>query len=152
MKLDLLRLLTPANVFLALEAETKEGVIEEMIRGLTDAGLIDDYDAALAAVLDRERRMSTGLEKGVAVPHGKTDSVATLVCALAVKREGVDFASIDGEPVRIIVMTISPAARMGPHIQFLAEITGLLKSVVRRERIVNASTVDEILSVLRDES
>ena len=140
MKLDLPKLLTPANIFLDLEAVTKEGLIEEMIGRLSGANLIADRDAVLAAVLSRERRMSTGLEKGVAVPHGKTDSVATLVCALAVKSDGVDFESMDGEPARIIVMTISPVSRSGPHIQFLAEITALLKSAARNtagERIAS---------------
>jgi fructose-specific phosphotransferase system IIA component len=147
MKMNLKKLLSEKNIFLDLKSRTKEGIIREMIDLLCAAGLIKDRDGALEAVLTREKKMSTGMQNGIAIPHGKTDSVDRLIPALAVKKKGVDFKSLDGKPACIIIMTVSPASTTGPHIQFLAEISGLLKDPEKREKIIHAKTPDEIREV-----
>ncbi|MBP5786749.1 MAG: PTS sugar transporter subunit IIA, partial [Kiritimatiellae bacterium] len=98
--------------------------------------------------LERERRMSTGMQNGIAIPHGKTDAVDCLIAAMGVKREGVDFGALDGEPSTIFVMTVSPDSRTGPHIQFLAEISRPLNDPAVREKILAATTPDEILRLV----
>ena len=149
--MNLRKALSPDTVSLGLKSTTKEGIIEEMIDLLMAAGRIKDLKdrkEALKAVLDRERKMSTGMQNGIAIPHGKTDKVDSLVAAIAVKKEGVDFGSLDGQPSRIFVMTLSPDTRTGPHIQFLAEISRQLSDAAVRERILNATSREEILDVL----
>jgi len=147
MKLNLKKLLCTDTVFLDLKAETKEEVIREMIDRLVESGRIKNREAALEAVLDRERKMATGMEYGIAIPHGKTDGVDQLVTAIARKKKGVDFNSMDGKPSTIFVMTVSPLSRSGPHIQFLAEVSKLLKDSRARERILEAETAEDIIRV-----
>lgn len=147
MRKKLKKLLGPKNVFLNLEADTKDGIIEEMIGKLFANGLIKDREGALQAVQEREMKMSTGMNNGVAIPHGKTDCVSSLVAAVGLKKRGIDFASTDGKPSTIFIMTISPASRSGPHIQFLAEVSKILRDASSREKLHAAEEVKDIISV-----
>ncbi len=131
-----------------LTATTKDGVIENLVDLLVAAGKIKDRLEALRAVLEREKKMSTGMQSGIAIPHGKTDSVDELVAAFGIKHAGVEFDSLDGLPARIFVMTLSPTNRTGPHIQFLAEISRQLNDPAVRERLLQAATAEEILTIL----
>jgi len=136
------------TVWTDLKADTKQGIIEEMIDRLVAVGKIKDRDAALQAVLEREEKMSTGMQNGVAIPHGKTDSVKSLVSAVGLNKAGVDFDSMDGEPSTIFIMTISPLKRTGPHIQFLAEVSRLLSQSVEREKLLACQTHHEMHELL----
>lgn len=147
MRKKLKKLLGPANVYLELNAESKQGVIEEMIDRLESTGMIKNKAEALKAVVEREEKMSTGMNNGVAIPHGKTDSVSELVAAIALKKTGIEFASADGKPSTIFIMTISPLSRSGPHIQFLAEVSKILREAKSRKRILEADTVEEVIKV-----
>ncbi len=149
--MNLKKALSKETVLMELKGTTKEAIIEEMIDLLMAAGKIKDLKdrkEALKAVLDRERKMSTGMQNGIAIPHGKTDRVESLVAAIALKKEGVDFGALDNQPSRIFIMTLSPDTRTGPHIQFLAEISRQLSDASVRERILAAMTPDEILNIL----
>ncbi len=146
--MNLKKILTRDAMLPELAADTKRGVIEEMIGFLADAGQLPDRKAALQAVLEREDKMSTGMQNGIAIPHGKTDTVAGLVVAVARSRHDIDFESMDGHPARLFIMTVSPVNRTGPHIQFLAEISKILTDADLREKLLAAETADEMLSVL----
>ena len=135
---------------LDLKSNTKEGIIEELIDMMVSSGQIKDRQAALEAVLEREKKMSTGMQQGVAVPHGKTGTVDDLFVAFGLKKEGVNFESIDGELSKIFVMTISSTNRTGPHIQYLSEISKKLNIASVRERLLNAVTADEIVNILTE--
>lgn len=145
--MNLKKLLGKENVFLDLKSSSKEDIIKEMIDRLVVSGKIKDRDAALEAVLTREKKMSTGMENGIAIPHGKTDSVDHLITAVALKKEGVDFDSMDGQASKIFIMTVSPLSRSGPHIQFLAEVSKLLKEPEARQMLLAARTVEEVIRV-----
>lgn len=140
--------LTKDTVSLHLKGTTKEEIINEMLDILVSAGKIKDKKAALACVLDREKKMSTGIKHGIALPHGKTDCVKELVACVGVSDEPVDFGSIDQMPARIFVMTLSPINKAGPHLQFLSQISSLLKSDTTREKVLNAKTCDELIKFL----
>ena len=142
------RILNEESILLNLQGATKEAIIQEMIDFLTAKSSIKDRDAALKAVMDREQKMSTGMQHGVAIPHGKTDSVERLVAMLAFKREGIDFGSMDGNPSTIFLMTLSPVKQTGPHIQFLSEISQILNDPVRRETLLSAPSVAAVLRIL----
>ncbi len=146
--MNLKKVLTQDSVLLSLKADTKRGVIEELINFLADAGKISDRDAALKAVLDREAKMSTGMQHGIAIPHGKTDSVNELIVAIALKPEGIDFEAMDEKPSTIFVLTLSPVNRTGPHIQFLAEISKLLSQEKLRDALLSAQTKEDVLALL----
>jgi PTS system nitrogen regulatory IIA component len=88
------------------------------------------------------------MQHGIAIPHGKTDAVDSLAVALAMKKEGVDFGSLDGKPARIFVMTLSPLGKAGPHITYLSEISKLLNKSSIRERLLNCETEEEMKRVM----
>ena len=140
--------LTVETISLDLNGATKEDILAEMVELLTASGHIRDREAVLKAILEREKRMSTGMQNGIAIPHGKTDSVDCLVAALGIKRGGVDFGALDGQPSTIFVMTVSPDSRTGPHIQFLAEISRPLNDAAVRARLLAAATREEVLHLL----
>ncbi len=147
MRKKLKKLLSAGNIFLDLQAEDKTSVIEEMIDRLIRGGFIKDREGALKAVLGREEKMSTGMNNGVAIPHGKTDSVDQLVVAVGLKSSGIDFDSVDRKPSDIFIMTISPASRSGPHIQFLAEVSKVLRDEDSRRQLRAARSAGDVIRV-----
>ncbi len=146
--MDFQKALQECSLLPRLVGETKDAVIEEMIDLLDDAGRLPDRQAALDAVIERERDMSTGMQYGVAIPHGKTDSVPHLVSAVALRPEGLDFDALDGERSQIFVMTLSPLSDSGPHIQYLSQISKLLNQPALRDSLLNAKTEAEMAAVL----
>ena len=146
--MNLRKTLSKETILLDLKSDTKDRIIEEMIDLLVASGKIREKKDALKAVIDRERKMSTGMQNGIAIPHGKTDKVDTLIAAVAVKKDGADFGSLDGQPSKIFVMTLSPDTRTGPHIQFLAEISRQLNDNAVREKILNATRPEDVLDAL----
>ena len=146
--MNLKKVLSPDTVWVDLKADTKEGIIEEMIDRLMAAGRIKDREGALKVVLEREAKMSTGMQNGVAIPHGKSECIKSLVAAIGLNKAGVNFDSMDGSPCTIFIMTLSPAKRTGPHIQFLAEVSRLINQPAERERLLAAKTHAEIYEIL----
>ena len=147
------RVLAKETVTLKLKGATKDDILEELVDLLVSSGRIKDRKAALKAVMEREKKMSTGLQNGIAIPHGKTDTVESLVAALGIRKEGIDFQSLDGLPAQIFLMTLSPASRTGPHIQFLADISRTLHDPVVRQQVLEATSEEELLEILaRDRS
>jgi mannitol/fructose-specific phosphotransferase system IIA component (Ntr-type) len=121
--MNLKKVLSLETVWVDLKADSKQGIIEEMVDRLYLAGKIMDRDVVLKAVVDREAKMSTGMENGVAIPHGKSDAVESLVAAVGLNKSGVDFGAMDGLPCTIFVMTVSPTKRGGPPKQFFWEVS-----------------------------
>jgi len=146
--MNLRKILSPEVVSLGLKAETKDEALVELVDLLMQSGKVADREKALAAIREREEKMSTGIQHGVAIPHGKSEAVEELVACVAVKPEGIDFASLDGEPSKIFIMTLSPVNRTGPHVQFLAEISQLLQTAEAREKILSVNSAEELLKIL----
>jgi mannitol/fructose-specific phosphotransferase system IIA component (Ntr-type) len=133
-----------------LKGETKEDILDELLGLLADAGCLPDRQAARKAIMEREAKMSTGMQHGVAIPHGKTDTIDMLVSAFGIKKDGVDFDALDGEPSRIFVMTVSSVCHAGPHMRYLAEIGKILNRPSVRKRLLKAKTRDEIIGILTE--
>lgn len=112
-----------------LTATTKEGVIREMVEGLRAAACFKggDPDDVVRAILKRELLGSTGIGRGVAIPHTKHNSVDRLVGTVALSRGGVGFDSLDGEPVYVFVLLISPQDRPGDHLRALENVSRSLR-------------------------
>jgi PTS system fructose-specific IIA component/PTS system nitrogen regulatory IIA component len=110
-------------------AATKEGVIREMAQALVAAGRIaaGDLDGIVKAIMKREDLGSTGIGRGVAVPHTKHPSVSRLVGTVAVSPEGIEFESLDGEPVHLFFLLVSPPDRPGDHLRALENISRQLR-------------------------
>jgi PTS system nitrogen regulatory IIA component len=148
--MNLKTLLTENTVCLHLKGENKGAIINELLDMLVKGGKLPDRDAAYKAVMDRENKMSTGMKHGIAIPHGKTGTITDLVACIGISDKAVDFDSLDGEPCKIFIMTLSPLEKTGPHLQFLAEISLLFKSAEKREEILKAASAQEVLRILAD--
>jgi PTS system fructose-specific IIA component/PTS system nitrogen regulatory IIA component len=122
--------IAPESISASLQAIDKEGAIREMAQSLLDAGRIEktQFDSIIKAILKREELGSTGIGRGVAVPHTKHASVDRLVGTVAVSKEGVDFASLDGETVQLFFLLVSPMDRPGDHLRALENISRQLRN------------------------
>ncbi|MDF1567128.1 MAG: PTS sugar transporter subunit IIA [Spirochaetaceae bacterium] len=145
--MNLKKVLTKDTVRIGLAGKTKNEIIEELVDIIVSSSGSPNREALLKAVLERESQMSTGMKNGIAIPHGKTDVVKELHAVIGVSAEPVDFECMDRKPARIFVMTISPASHTGPHLQFLAEVSGLLTRDDLREKILEAKSRDELLNI-----
>lgn len=110
-------------------SEDKESVIRTMVSALQDVGKVaeDQYESIIEAILKREELGSTGIGRGVAVPHTKHPSVNELISTVAVSKVGVDFDSLDGEKVHLLFLLISPPDRPGDHLRALENISRQLR-------------------------
>jgi PTS system nitrogen regulatory IIA component len=148
--MNLKTILSKETISLHLKGTTKEAIIGELLDILMAAGHIQDRDIALAAVMERELRMSTGMKHGIALPHGKSAAIQDLVACIGISDNPVDFTSLDGEPCRIFIMTLSPVEKTGPHLQFLAEVSLLFKSAEKRLEILDAQSAEAVLHILSE--
>ncbi|MDR1466519.1 MAG: PTS sugar transporter subunit IIA [Treponema sp.] len=148
--MDLKGMLTKETICLHLKGTTKEEIINELIDILVAAHKVTDRASALAAVMERENKMSTGMKHGIAIPHGKSQTLSDLVVCMGVSDALVEFNALDEQPCRIFIMTLSPIEKTGPHLQFLAEVSLLFKSEEKRGQILHAQTPEDILRILSE--
>jgi mannitol/fructose-specific phosphotransferase system IIA component (Ntr-type) len=135
-----------------LLASTKEGVVREMAAALLEAGKISagELDSIVKAIMKREELGSTGIGRGVAVPHTKHPSVDRLVGTVAVSRDGVDFESLDGEKVQLFFLLISPPDRPGDHLRALENISRQLRDDMFCKVLKQAKTREDIQHLLEE--
>jgi len=122
----LTQILQPTCVKVPLEGKDKDAAITELVDMLDKNKLIQNRQTVLDAVFTRERTRSTGIGAGIAIPHGKCNAVKELVMALGIAPDPIDFESVDGKPVSIVILLVSPQDQTGPHIQALARISRLM--------------------------
>jgi PTS system nitrogen regulatory IIA component len=136
-----------------LTASTKEGVIREMVENLRQAGYFkgSDSEDVVKEILRRELLGSTGIGRGVAIPHTKHASVDRLIGTVAISRGGVPFESLDGEPVHVLVMLISPKDRPGDHLRALENVSRHLRDDTFVRSLRQATTREAIWSLLEDQ-
>ncbi|MCK4993455.1 MAG: PTS sugar transporter subunit IIA [Candidatus Omnitrophica bacterium] len=134
-----------------LKATTKDEVIEELIELLVKANVIKDKKKMIKILLDREALGSTGIGQGVAIPHGKSESVKHLVAAFGISEKGVDFDSLDGEKVYIFFLLVAPEDSAGPHLKALARISRLLKDRYFRDTLKLAKEEKTLLKIMQQE-
>ncbi|OQY28484.1 MAG: hypothetical protein B6244_06960 [Candidatus Cloacimonetes bacterium 4572_55] len=134
-----------------LKGKTKEDILEEMIDKLHSCGCLEDKDAALKAIYDREEIMSTGIGHGLAIPHGKEQSIKKLAAACGVIPGGVDYNALDGQPVFLIIMLVGPENSAAQHVKALARISRLLQHESFRQRLISSNNADEFMLAIREE-
>ncbi|MBN1490667.1 MAG: PTS sugar transporter subunit IIA [Phycisphaerae bacterium] len=141
-------ILTQSCIKVPLAARDKDAAIAELIELLAADGQISDAKSLYAAVLAREHTRSTGIGRGLAVPHGKSPACSRLVVAVGKPAEPIDFGSIDGQPVDVIVLLASPPDQTGPHIQALARISRLMLMEPFRVAVSNAKTAEALFAAI----
>ena len=135
-----------------IAADDKPSVIQELVASLAQAGAIRQEDAPgiVAAIMKREELGSTGIGRGVAVPHTKHASVGSLIATVAISARGIDFSSLDGEDVYILFLLVSPPDRPGDHLRGLETITRHLKSDDFCRFLRQSKTRENIVDLLKE--
>jgi PTS system fructose-specific IIC component len=144
---SLIELLPSSQIRVPLLARTKAGIIDELLE------LLPIEDPAVrrqvrAAVFEREAEASTGIGRGVAIPHAQTPAVEDHLCAFGVAPEPVDFAAIDGEPCRLFILCVSHPEDTERHLALLSELAALLNDPRRHGRLAAARDADDASDVI----
>jgi PTS system nitrogen regulatory IIA component len=143
--------LAPESIVATLEAKTKPAVLAELSAHM--AKVVPGVEAeALRKVLEeRELLASTAIGDGIAIPHGKLDSVGHLVGALGRAVQGIEFESIDGKPTHLVFMLVAPASSTGVHLKALARLSRLFRDADFRKRLLEAPSADAMYQVISEE-
>ena len=136
----------------SIDVADKEQVIRSMATALLESGKIaeDQHQSIVEAILKREELGSTGIGRGVAVPHTKHPSVTELVGTVAVSEEGVDFDSLDGERVHLLFLLVSPPDRPGDHLRALENISRQLRDETFCRFLKQSKTPDDVWQLLEE--
>jgi mannitol/fructose-specific phosphotransferase system IIA component (Ntr-type) len=143
-------LLTADRVRIPLGGRTKDDLLRELVGLATDGQGPGVADAVLAAVREREGKMSTGIGDGVAVPHGKTAVLGDLRLAAGALPVPVDFDALDGAPVELVFLLVGPESAAGGHVRALSRIARLLRQEPVRARLRAARTSEEFVQAIRE--
>jgi fructose-specific phosphotransferase system IIA component len=144
-------ILTEDLIQVKIPGETKDDVINAIIDLALKSQKIKDIDKVRQAIFEREKIMSTGVGKGFAIPHGKTDAVSDIVAAFGVTEKPIDYQSLDHEPVRLLFLLIGKDSLVGAHIKLLSRISRLMNKEELRTRLLQAESSAEILKILQEE-
>ncbi|HAE21314.1 MAG TPA: hypothetical protein DCG47_03190 [Spirochaetaceae bacterium] len=146
--LDLSIYIMESCAIVPLIASSKAEAIGELVASLERAGRINDHERVLKDVLERERTVSTGMEKGIAIPHARTEGVNGMAVAVGLSPEGVDFQALDGQPARLIFLIASSPDDRGPHLQLLAAIAKRLRDDPRRQAALAAANPGQLVKAI----
>ncbi len=149
--MKLINYLKPEYIAVELTADSKEELLTKMVDLASKNPHVLDKDKVRNAILERERIMSTGVGKGFAIPHGKTDAVNDIVLAFATTAEPVDYAAMDNEPVRLVLLLVSRDSDVGSRLRLLSRASKVMNSDAARKSLIEAKTADEILSIFTAE-
>lgn len=133
-----------------LKGKAKQDVLQELVDVISTAPEVTDKNDFFISIMKREKIMSTGIGIGLAVPHVKIDSVKDFVMAIGRKKEGIDFDSLDGKPVYLVIMIGANTEQRDDYLKVLAKISLVLKNPEFREKMMNAPNADAIVELLKD--
>ena len=145
--LQLTELLTPDRITVPIAAADKPGVLRELTQ-LLAARAGTDVDTLLAAVLEREQVLSTGIGHGIAIPHAKSPAVSDLMLVAGSAPLGIPFDALDGEPVRLFFLLIGPDSAAGQHVKALSRIARLVRRESVREALMQATDATDFHQIL----
>lgn len=144
------QLLTPERVRIGLPGTEKPEVIDALVDLLAGNEAIDNLEAVRTAIFEREKKMSTGVGKGLGLPHAKTAAVTETVAAFATTEEPVDFGAVDDVPVRLLLLLVGPEDQKSQHVKILGRISRLVSRDSLRERLVAAESPETVIRTLRE--
>jgi fructose-specific phosphotransferase system IIA component len=134
-----------------MDVADKDDSINKIISLASNSQKILDLDKVTQTIFEREKLVSTGVGKGFAIPHSKTDAISDIVAAFAITKEPIDFDSIDGEPVRFIFLLIGKENLLNTHIKLLSRISRLMNKDEFRDKLLEAKSSEEVLSIFKEE-
>ncbi len=141
-------LLNEENVVVDFIAEEKESAISKLVDVISSNSKVEDVESVREAVFEREKLMSTGVGKGLALPHAKTTGVREIVAALAVTSSPIEFHAVDNEPVRIIFLLVGPPDSKSNHVRVLSRISRLMNLKEVRDGVIASKSPTELLQFI----
>ena len=144
-------ILTPDVIEVGLDVKDKDDSLHKIISLAAKSDRILDINKVTETILEREKLVSTGVGKGFAIPHSKTDAISDIVAAFVITKKPIDFDSIDGEPVRFIFLLVGKETLLNTHIKLLSRISRLMNKDEFRTKLLEAKTKDEVLRIFKDE-
>jgi len=148
--MKILEVLQKEAILEDLVSTDKKGILEELVAPVAKVANVSE-DGLVKVLLERERLGSTGIGGGVGIPHGKLKNIENIVLGFGLSRNGVDFESMDGKPTHVFFLLVTPENSTGLHLKMLARISRLLKDESFKERLISASSQEEILSIIQEE-
>ena len=142
------QLLTKKTILLSIEGNQKETTIDQLVNILYRAGKISSKSEYKAAILKREEQSTTGIGEGIAIPHAKVAAVKEAAIAFGKSVTGVDYESLDGQPAHLFFMIAAPEGANNTHLEALARLSGMLMNEEVRKELLNATTADEVVSII----
>ena len=136
-------------VITQLKSRNKEDLIREMASGFRQAGVVKDEDKFIEAINERERVESTGIGRGIAIPHARTDAAEGLAVAFGRSSEGIDFDSLDNKPVHLFFMIACGENITKGHLQVLARIARLCKNEKMKDALMKARDSKEVMGFVK---
>ncbi len=149
--MGLATLIGPDLIFPGLGGSDRPTVLRDLAERVVEAGRVDDADRLYQKLWEREQLGSTGVGSGVAVPHCKMKGIDRPVMAVGVTAKAIDFGAVDGKPVAVFFLLVSPEDEPAAHLRALAEISRWARADRHVERIRKAKSADEIFELLRRE-
>ena len=142
--------LRPALFIPELRTRRKSAVLEELVHALAGSGITQHPEAILELLRQREALGSTGIGKGVAVPHARSTVITERVVLLARSKKGVEFEAVDGAPVHLIFLIVAPPVEPDPvYLKLLAQIVHSIRLARVRQKLLDAPTFEAAREVLR---
>lgn len=133
------------------KSDDKEYVINELIDLYKENDKVNDIEKVRTAILDREKIMSTGVGKGFAIPHGKTNAVNDVIAAFGKTTRDIDYDALDGDPVHLVFLLVGRDDMVSKHIKLLSKISRLMNKDEFRERLINSNSKEEIINIFKEE-
>lgn len=134
-----------------LKGREKQEILRELVELLHGAGKIDNLEVAYSDILNREALGSTGLERGIAIPHAKSEGVTEMALAIGILPDGVDFDALDGNPSNLFFLILAPADRAGMHVEVLSEIARLTQSAAFCRLLLAAESPTEVVELFQED-
>jgi fructose-specific phosphotransferase system IIA component len=144
-------LLDIKNILTGFKSENKDDVINELIDLLNGDKHVIDLEEVRKCVFEREEKMSTGVGKGFAIPHGKTNSVTDILAAFGKSTTPIEYNSLDGEPVHLVFLLIGKETLLAKHIKLLSRISRLMNNEEFRKKLIEAESKESILKIFQEE-
>jgi len=133
-----------------LKSKNKYKAIEELADVFKGTDVCSDIKAFINALKEREEIMTTGIGFGIAVPHAKLESVHKIAFAIGISKKGIDFNSIDGKPVHLVVLVAAGERQHKEYLKLLSKIMSVLKNDLIRNEMIEAKSTKDIIEILRN--
>lgn len=144
-------LLTEKVIIANSRSNSKESVLNELVDIFNNDPRVFDLEKVRSAVFDREKIMSTGVGKGFAIPHGKTNAITEIIGAFSKTEKKIDYDSLDGNPVRLVFLLVGKDNLVSTHIKLLSRISRMMNNDSFRERLLECGNAEEIINVFKEE-